>query len=272
MAGLLSAVTDGLGLAGAERVVGLELPVGSGRPPALGIDGIRRALGVYGRPLSLMDLGRFGHEEPDQVAARVRRGVELGIDIFHDPITGPETGVLERLRVVRRALDQVERTEGRSLLYAVRVSGPADRLRNTAHELLGAGANALVYDAFTQGLGGLEVLVEDPVVAVPLLAATNGVASLCGAPDHGLSWQVVLGTLVGRTGADMVLYPGSVTGGPIEPAVDAEVRRALRRLGVFPAPVTGPTWSGPVRGWADGADVVLPAAAHEPASQRLRAK
>lgn len=270
MAGLLSAVTDGLGLEGAERVVDVALPRGSGRAPGLGIEGIRRRLGVYGRPLTLMDLGRFPEETAGELGARVRRGVEDGIDIFHDAVTGSEAGVFERLAEVRQALEDVERLEGRRLLYAVRVAGRPDKLLERARALIAAGANALVYDALSLGLGGLEALVADEDVQVPILAATNGVASLCGAPGHGLAWRVVLGTLVGRAGPDMVLYPGPATGGPIDPAEDAEVRRALCRLGIFPAPVTGPACRQPVRGWAEGADVVLPAPADEHEAQAAR--
>ena len=269
MAGLLSAVTAELRDSERDEVVALDLPPGTGRAPLFGIDGIRRALGVYGRPLTLLDLGRLGPEDPRSVAARVQRGAELGVDIFHDPVAGPETGVLERLREVRRALEHVAGAEGRSLLYAVRVSGTGERLRARAHQLLGAGANALVYDALSQGLGGLELLVDDPNVTVPILAATRGIEGLCGSSGQGLSWRVVLGTLIGRAGADLVLYPGAVTGGTMTPSEGVEVRQALRRLGVLPAPVTGPIGELSVQAWVGGADVVLPAA--WPAQpQRLR--
>ena len=100
MAGLLSAVAADLGLEGPARVVGLDLPAGVGVAPTEGIDGIRRTLGVYGRPLTLLDLGRSGLQTPDEVAQAVLGGVERGIDIFHDAVFGPESGVLERVRAV----------------------------------------------------------------------------------------------------------------------------------------------------------------------------
>ena len=138
--------------------------------------------------------------------------------------------------------------------------------------LLAAGANALIYDALTQGLSGLEALAADPLVRVPVLAATHGVAVLCGAANHGIGWTVVLGTLLGHSRADMVLYPGRATGGPIDARSEASVRARLRALGVWPAPVSGPGIDGPVRGWADGADVVLPASLSRPTAAKSPAR
>jgi 2,3-diketo-5-methylthiopentyl-1-phosphate enolase len=115
----------------------------------------------------------------------------------------------------------------------------AHELLNRARQLVEEGANALLLNVLTYGFPIVESLASDPRINVPIFAHPAFAGALSASPDHGLSYPVVLGTLMAHCGADAVLYPAHYGSLPFDPADESSIRDALRARAVFPVPSAG---------------------------------
>lgn len=259
--GLLTLIFGKYSMAGPARVVGLRLPRGFGLRPRFGIAGIRARLSVYDRPLVMAIFKPALGLSADDHAGLLREVAEAGIDIVKDDeIHGDlaSAPTLRRLEACRRVIDDVRARTGRTVLYAVKLSGRADQLQDQARRLVDAGANALLCNVLAHGYSVLEALAADPKVDVPLFAHPALAGALCGAPDHGLSYPVALGTLMVAGGADAVLYPAHYGSLPFDHGEEMEIRDTLRAGGAFPVPSAGIHPGVVPRALQDyGTDVVL---------------
>jgi 2,3-diketo-5-methylthiopentyl-1-phosphate enolase len=155
-------------------------------------------------------------------------------------------------------IEDAQQRNGRSLLYAVNVTGKANQLLAQAKRLVAAGANALLLNVLSYGFSVLEALAADPEIAVPIFAHPALAGAWCGAPDHGFSYSALLGTLFAHAGADAVLYPAHYGSLPFEAAEEFRIRDALRSCNVFPVPSAGIHPGVVPRAIADyGQDVIL---------------
>ena len=229
-------------MAGTARVEDIRLPSDYGQKPGFGITGIREQLDVFERPLVMaifkpaLGLSAQDHGEI------FREVAQAGIDIIKDDeILGDLEGAptLDRLKACRDALETVSAQTGKNVLYAVNVTGRADRLFDRAHRLVEAGANALLINVLSYGYGSLEALAAAPQINVPIFAHPALAGALCAAPDHGISYPVVLGTLMAHAGADAVLYPAHYGSLPFPKETEMSIRDRLRNRNVLPVPSAG---------------------------------
>lgn len=242
IASLLTMIFGKYSMAGAAKVVAVRLPQDYGQHPKFGITGMRKLLGVSDRPLIMaifkpaLGLSATDHAQILQQVAMA------GLDIIKDDeILGnvESAPTLERLRACRPILEAFQERTGRPFLYAVNVTGRADQLLARAHQLVKEGATALLLNVLTYGFSVLEALASDPEINVPIFAHPAFAGALCGAPDHGLDYSVVLGTLMAHGGADAVLYPAHYGSLPFAATEEAKIRDALRDRNVFPVPSAG---------------------------------
>jgi 2,3-diketo-5-methylthiopentyl-1-phosphate enolase len=242
IASLLTMIFGKYSMAGAAKVVAVRLPQDYGQHPKFGITGMRKLLGVSDRPLIMaifkpaLGLSATDHAQILQQVAMA------GLDIIKDDeILGnvESAPTLERLRACRPILEAFQERTGRPFLYAVNVTGRADQLLERAHQLVKEGATALLLNVLTYGFSVLEALACDPEINVPIFAHPAFAGALCGAPDHGLDYSVVLGTLMAHGGADAVLYPAHYGSLPFAVTEEAKIRDALRDRNVFPVPSAG---------------------------------
>ncbi len=242
IASLLTMIFGKYSMAGAAKVVGLRLPTDYGTPPKFGITGIRRILGVVDRPLVMAifkpALGLSAIDHAKILAEVAPQGLDVIKDdeIMGDLASAP---TMQRLQACREVLDRTQQQTGKPLLYAINVTGRADRLQTKARELVAAGANALLLNVLTYGFSVLEALAADPEINVPIFAHPALAGAMCGSPDYGLSYGVVLGTLMAHAGADAVLYPAHYGSLPFAAAEEFAIRDALRSRNVFPVPSAG---------------------------------
>jgi 2,3-diketo-5-methylthiopentyl-1-phosphate enolase len=242
IASLLTMVFGKYSMAGAGKIVGVHLPETYGRAPKLGITGIRERLGVYDRPLVMaifkpaLGLSAADHAQIlEQVAY-------AGLDLIKDDEIVGDLAVaptLERLAACRRVLEEVKEKTGRTVLYAVNVTGTADKLLEKARLLVTEGANALLLNVLTYGFSVLEALASDREIGVPIFAHPAFAGAMCASADTGLAYSVVLGTLMAHAGADAVLYPAHYGSLPFDPQEEAKIRDHLRSRNVFPVPSAG---------------------------------
>lgn len=239
---LLTMIFGKYSMAGAAKVIALRLPEDYGRRPQLGISGIRQQLGVFDRPLIMAifkpALGLSAHDH----AAILEQVASAGLDIIKDDEIMADLEVaptLKRLEACRQVLDQVKQQTGRTVLYAVNITGAADQLIAKARLLVREGANALLLNVLSYGFSVLDALASDPEINVPIFAHPAFAGAMCAAPDHGMSYSVVLGTLMAYGGADAVLYPAHYGSLPFEWAEEGRIRDILRSRNVFPVPSAG---------------------------------
>jgi 2,3-diketo-5-methylthiopentyl-1-phosphate enolase len=242
IASLLTMIFGKYSMAGAAKVVAVRLPEDYGQHPAVGMSGIRKTLGVSDRPLIMAIFKPALGLSPEDHAQILQQVADAGLDVIKDDeILGDvkSAPTLERLRACRPVLDAFQERTGRPLLYAINVTGRADRLLERAHQLVQAGATALLLNVLTYGFSVLEALASDPAINVPIFAHPAFAGALCSAPDFGLNYSVVLGTLMAHAGADAVLYPAHYGSLPFSAIEEARIRDELRSRDVFPVPSAG---------------------------------
>lgn len=239
---LLTMIFGKYSLAGAAKIVDLRLPETYGRLPKLGIKGIRSKLNISDRPLIMAifkpALGLSAQDHADILQQVAGAGLDI---IKDDEILGdlPTAPTLERLTACNRVLAEVKEETGKTVLYAVNLTGRADLLLAKARLLVQSGANALLFNVLTYGFSILEALADDPAINVPIFVHPAFAGAMCAGADTGLNYSVVLGTLMAHSGADAVLYPAHYGSLPFDPQQENKIKHLLRSRGCFPVPSAG---------------------------------
>jgi len=239
---LLVMVLGKYSLAGPVRVVSIDLPPSYGTPCRHGLSGIRRITGISDRPLFMAifkpALGLF----PEDFARILREVGEAGLDLIKDDEILPDTPTstaLERVRACRPVIEEIKRSTGREILYAVTLSGRADRLIDQAMRLRDEGANAYLLSPLAYGYPVLETLAARIETSLPIFAHPALAGAMGGSPDYGIDYRVLLGTFMVHGGADAVLYPTAGGSLPIDSGTEQSLRRILLAGGVAPVPSAG---------------------------------
>lgn len=239
---LLTMIFGKYSMAGTAKVVAVRLPASYGMRPKLGIAGIRDRLGVVDRPLVMAifkpALGLTASDHAEILAEVAIAGLDIIKDdeILGDLASAP---TLERLRACREVIARVKQETGRTVLYAVNVTGNATKIVERARMLVKEGANALLLNVLAYGFAVLEAIASDPEINVPIFAHPALAGALCISPDCGMAYSVVLGTLMAHAGADAVLYPAHYGNLPFDATEEGKIRDILRDRGAFPVPSAG---------------------------------
>ncbi len=242
IASLLTMIFGKYSMAGAAKIVAVRLPETYGHSPKLGIRGIRERLGVFDRPLIMAIFKPALGLSASDHAAILAEVAHAGLDIIKDDEILGDLDIaptLQRLQACRQVIDEVKQKTGRTVLYAVNVTGTADKLLEKARLLVREGANALLLNVLTYGFSVLSALANDSEINIPIFAHPALAGAMCDAPDYGMTYSVVLGTLMAHAGADAVLYPAHYGSLPFAPTEEAQIRDILRSRGVFPVPSAG---------------------------------
>ncbi len=261
LASLLTMIFGKYSMVGIAKVTQVVLPETYGQRAKFGITGIRATLGVFNRPLVMAIFKPALGLSAEDHALILRQVATAGLDIIKDDeILGdlPIAPTLKRLIACGQVIQEIKEKTGRTVLYAVNVTGRADQLLARARQLVQEGANALLLNVLTYGFSVLEALAADPAINVPIFAHPAFAGAMCASPDYGLSYPVVLGTLMAYGGADAVLYPAHYGSLPFAPEDESQIRDILRSRNVFPVPSAGIRPSVIPQVLADyGQDVIL---------------
>ncbi len=242
IASLLTMIFGKYSMAGPAKVMALRLPDGYGQRAKFGISGLRSLLNTPDRPLIMAIFKPALGLSADDHAQILAQVAAAGLDIIKDDeILGnlESAPTLERLQACRSVIEEAQQRTGRSLLYAINVTGRADQLLDQAKRLVAGGANALLLNVLSYGFSVLEALAQDPEITVPIFAHPALAGAWCGSPDYGFSYSALLGTLMAYGGADAVLYPAHYGSLPFAAAEEYRIRDALRDRNVFPVPSAG---------------------------------
>ena len=239
---LLVMILGKYSLAGPVKILSLDLPEDYGTRGRFGMEGIRRLTGVRDRPLFMAIFKPALGLAPEDFARLLREVGMAGLDLIKDDEILPDTPsstALSRIRACRPVLDEIRRATGREMLYAVTLSGRADRMIDQALRLREAGANAYLVSPIACGFSVMETLASHPDTRLPVFAHPAMAGALGGSPDYGFDYRVLLGTLMIHGGADAVLYPTAAGSLPIAPDVERGLREILQGSGLAPVPSAG---------------------------------
>ena len=184
---------------------------------------------------------------PQELGAMFFEQAIGGSDLVKDDETLPDLDICPteaRLEACLNAAERARRETGRLTHYAVNLTGPASTLLQQAERLVSLGANCLLFNVLAYGYPFLEALARDTKVNVPIMAHPALAGAIGPAPEHGIAYPIILGTLMRAGGADIVLFPSSY-GSVALPLTEAmAIKGALTDpLGkvtrVFPGPSAG---------------------------------
>lgn len=258
---LLTMVFGKVSLDGRIKLLDLEFPpawLAKFPGPKVGIAGLRQRLGVADAPLTMAIFKPCVGLSADQLGAMFYDLGRGGLDLIKDDEILPDlpTAPTERrLETCLKAAARLKQETGRTVLYAVNLTGhgavappplaaaagPVVTLVERARRLQGLGATCFLFNALAYGWGALEALARDSMLTTPILAHPALSGGLCGSPDYGMSYSLVLGKLMRLAGADLVLYPAHYGTFPFPAEEEFAIRDALRQ----PMGSLAPAWPGP---------------------------
>jgi len=214
--------------------------------PKFGIEGVRKHLGVFGRPILLNMIKPctgFGPETGAALFAEVARG---GVDIIKDDelLGNPSFNTLaRRVEAYRRAADRVYEETGHRAAYCANITDRIDNLVENARRAQELGASMVMVNAAAVGLGALHMLADDKAIAIPILAHSAGAAALTENPRSGIASPLLLGKLVRLAGADAGMFNSIYTHYPF--LRERYLRIAhMQRMPLFHLKPTLPTIGG----------------------------
>lgn len=210
---ILTTVFGKLSLDGKVKLIDLEFPdqLKKAFPgPQFGIEGIRKKLNVYDRPL-LMSIfkgviGRNLDFLSHQLEAQSLGGVDIVKDdeiLFENELTPFEKRILVGKKVLETTFEQ----SGQRTLYAINLTGRSSQLREKARKAAELGADLLLFNVFAYGLDTLQEIREDKEIGLPIMAHPAVSGSFLSSEDYGFSHSLILGKLLRYAGADLSLFP-----------------------------------------------------------------
>lgn len=222
--------------------------------PRFGIDGVRQLCGVRGRPLLCIAVKPLGLG-PRDLAEICRRFALAGVDLVKDDHSLADQAAApfrERVARCQEAVEAANRERGGRTLYLPHLSGSPRAVAGRARAARELGCRGVMVCPLLAGWETVRRLTETSGLAV------LGHPSLSGgffAEDHGISPEVLLGTIFRLIGCDGVIYPNAGGRFVFTEQVCAAINRRLREpLGAlrrsFPVPAGGidvarvPEWVG----------------------------
>ncbi len=220
--------------------------------PKFGIEGIRKKLGVYNRPLVLHIIKPKMGMTPEQTANQVYQTALGGADLCKDDEMLTELSTCrweERLEAVLKALDKAEKETGHKTLYMLSITDEVDKINEKARKAVSMGATGLLL-AYSAGASALRVLAEDPQIEAPILLHVSHMLHQLDRINFP-----VFSKICRLCGADMMLSPTIWTSIPV-----ASPEECYRNAQVMLAPFyhIKQTWPMPAAGMYPGvAEAVL---------------
>ena len=206
----------GLGKLESVRLTDMEMPKAlMGCGPKFGIEGVRALVGTERsrRPhVGTIIKPKVGLNPKDTAEVAYQAAVG-GLDLIKDDETLTNQAfcpLLERLELVMGALDKAKDETGKQVLYAVNVTTGGERIVETAHAAVKAGANMLMVDVLTAGFSAIQALAEDPFITVPIHVHRTMHGALTRNQNHGIAMRPIA-ILVRSAGGDQ-LHTGTVSG------------------------------------------------------------
>lgn len=229
------------------RIVDFALPdsfLNQFSGPNYGIEGLRRLIGIYDRPLAATALKPMGSDIPS-LAALAEAFALGGGDIIKDDHGLTDQSFCPFRERVCRCQEAVERANdktGRRTLYFPNVVNSQEKLEAQVEFAVKQGIRGVLISPFLVGPDMLRYLAAKYFLVFMAHPAFTG--THFHDLSHGIKPAVLLGTLFRLLGADISIFPNSGGRFIFTPLECQELSEALKRpLGklkpAFPAPAGG---------------------------------
>ena len=193
------------------KVVDLEFPqrfLDALPGPKFGVEGIRDFLNVRDRPITLSMIKPCVGMEPEETAQLFYEVTSGGIDMIKDDEKIANTSyssIIDRVKAVMKFEKRVFEETGFHKLYAVNITDKPNTLMDNAKAAKDAGANMLMINVLSTGLGALQQIAESDI-NLPILGHPDGIGAQSWSESRGWSAHLLLGKLPRLTGADLIGY------------------------------------------------------------------
>jgi 2,3-diketo-5-methylthiopentyl-1-phosphate enolase len=248
---MLTAVYGNISMSGKLKVLDIRFPrafVESMPGPAFGIAGLRKAAGVEpGRPMLCAMFKPCVGAPPKSLAKMLYELGLGGVNVVKDDelLASPPFCTIEaRLEQVLKAVAQVKKETGRTVLYALNVTDAPEPQARNIEMALKMGANCLMFNVPTIGWSSFAEAVRQIKGRVPVLAHPDFAGAYHGSPEYGLNSALVLGKFSRMAGADMQVCPSAYGKVPMVHDRVLSIAQYLRAplydvKGCMPAPSAG---------------------------------
>jgi ribulose-bisphosphate carboxylase large chain len=207
---LLNLIYGNISIKNNIRVLDVSLPddfLSSFRGPNHGIEGLRAALGVYGRPLVATALKPRG--SPVKHLAKLAHYFALGggdiIKDDHNLVDNSVEDFRARVRACQQAVDKANSRTGRNCLYFPNLCMPAEHLEQALEAAAAARVHGLLVSPLLLGLDVVRRLAETHPWAIMAHPTFSG--AFFHDRHHGMLPGVFLGSLFRLAGADISVFP-----------------------------------------------------------------
>lgn len=175
--------------------------------PKYGVEGIRKLLGIYNRPILLGPVKPCVGMRPEAFAQRAKEALLGGADIVKDDelICNPSYNPLAvRVKMMAEVVKEAQRLTGeRKMYFAFIGGGSPSEIMNYAKVAKQNDANGFMVGP---AINGFEIIKDLKVFGLPVIAHNNYTYSAY-TENHGVSFSVF--ALFQRIcGADIVITPG----------------------------------------------------------------
>ena len=206
---LLNLIYGNVSIYPGVRLTRLDLPpelLSGFRGPNHGVDGLRRMLGVWGRPLLASAIKPRGLAAA-QLAGLAHDFALGGGDLIKDDqnLVDDFEGFKHRVEAVSLAIAQANDHTGRNCLYLPHVSGPFEDLPRYLDYVEALGLPGVLICPFVVGLDAARALVTERGLLFMAHPAMTG--SLTNSAEGGIDHSVLLATLLRLAGADISIFP-----------------------------------------------------------------
>jgi ribulose-bisphosphate carboxylase large chain len=174
----------------AIRLLDLDLPAWFMAPhpgPQFGVDGTRKLVDVWGRPVIGSIIKPNVGLTPEATADMVRMLAEAGVDFIKDDekmTSPPYSRMAVRAKAVLRVLDEHAQRTGKRVMFAFNVTADDPDEMARRHDLVYAlGATCVMVSVAQIGLPGLTFLRKR--ASLPIHGHRNGWGALTRCPDLG---------------------------------------------------------------------------------------
>ncbi len=194
------------------RIVGLDLPeefLLAFRGPRFGIEGIRKLLGVFNRPLVSTALKPMGSTAED-LAHMCYRFALGGIDIIKDDhglADFPFCPFRDRVAACMHAINRAQRETGKKTLYFPNITGRFEKILDDVDFAVSEGVGGILISPFLVGFDCVRHIAENETIGKPVMSHPAFCGSLFSGAGTGIAPEIVLGTLFRLIGIDSSVYP-----------------------------------------------------------------
>jgi 2,3-diketo-5-methylthiopentyl-1-phosphate enolase len=188
--------------------------------PQFGIEGIRKILGVQGRPiLNNMVKPCTGHTS--KVAGElIYKAAVGGVDVIKDDELQADSKINtieDRITYGMEAIDKANEEKGEKTIYFINVTDNTPRIFKNIDIVRAHGGNGILINYLPQGLPIIQQIAKENIAKMPIQMHMDFAGVWYEDPWSGVTSKLTLGKLPRIVGGDCVVIPAPYGKAPVVP-------------------------------------------------------